>query len=961
MLPSIEFHLSRFADKAWSEVVRPWLVEDRGKLTRSLVVVPTRGQAHLWKQRCLEEGVPLLGVEFISPGLARKKWLMASGETTPALGRELLLMGLRQLIAHRLEREEPNQGLWGFWKSLQSDPERALDDFDEMLQAGLTVADFPRRALAELFADLMKWAADLGATMAQVQSRAAARQKIESEDERIAGRVLVLGLTAESWGEFFNVAALVRRMTDICVVLPAPEFRGRAALDEKWIEVWQSVLGVEPLMVDEKEPEFTCGSVGELWTREGGHADRARVLVGLTRQDEMALVANEVGKLLKGGAELIGIIFPGADAAHVHLCRLLECMGLPFIDQVGMAGSPPIEVLLQREILNFYGRGGRLDELLQVWPMMRTLGLVELTQQVARDVCQGLFEDRQTHDLAGVIENLKARAEHRPEWKEVLRVAEILLPVWPERLSLADGLTRFEGVLQALDLEPVTGWTALTAFAKKSDELFDRAVLIEVMSSFLPGKSPPINAPGKSGFARVVITTRHRAEGTAWSHLFFVESNSGVWPRRRESSCWLDDSARALLNETSPYSLGVFTAEDRALMEKQSYAMLVRDTREEVVFSSARFGDEDTEVALGPNSWLERVLWAQGHGENAGGMEQAFVEMARTTTIGKEQEAPLDWREIWATRRDPSKPFDDWFLSGDPDQTRPEKLAARAIEAGVKDPAELWFTQVLGVERVDYEPFARALPLARGRWVHRFLARALKPAVIVSEGLGEMPSQEDATQKMADDLRHWQKQYPDNYYWKSFCEEVAAMSQGMLEQVYAMETGKYVATELNLPTAGKLNLGEPGLVITGRMDLVITDQPMWKGATVDVIDFKTGGDDRLSAKKMGADGSSLQLGVYLECLRSLGVSAGRVWMHKQPAHNSASLEMEELPLALESLDRIRGMLETGRYGALTKEQSDYAHGRFVWPLACTPIPSAILKQKHEATLAEFTTKEVGDE
>ena len=84
-------------------------------------------------------------------------------------------------------------------------------------------------------------------------------------------------------------------------------------------------------------------------------------------------------------------------------------------------------------------------------------------------------------------------------------------------------------------------------------------------------------------------------------------------------------------------------------------------------------------------------------------------------------------------------------------------------------------------------------------------------------------------------------------------------------------------------------------------------------------------------------------------------------MHKQPAHNSAYLEMEELPLALESLDRIRGMLETGRYGALTKEQSDYAHGRFVWPLACTPIPSAILKQKHEATLAEFTTKEVGDE
>lgn len=961
MLPSIEFHLSRYADKAWSEVVRPWLVEDRGKLTRSLVVVPTRGQAHLWKQRCLEEGVPLLGVEFISPGLARKKWLMASGETTPALGRELLLMGLRQLIAQRLEREEPNLGLWGFWKSLQSDPERALDDFDEMLQAGLTAADFPRRALADLFADLMKWAAALGATMAPVQSREAARQKIETENELIPGRVLVLGLTAESWGEFFNVAALVRRMTAICVVLPAPEFRGRSALDEKWIEVWQSVLGVEPLMVDEEESAPTCGPVGELWTREGGHADCARVLVGLTRQDEMALVANEVGTLLKAGAESIGIIFPGADAAHVHLCRLLEKMGLPFIDQVGMAGSPPIEVLLQREILNFYARGARLDELLHLWPLMRTLGLVDQPQQVARDVCQRLFEDRQTHDLADVSENLRARAEHRPEWKEVLRVAEILLPVWPERLTLAEGLKRFERVIEALDLELVTGWTALTVFAEKSNELFDRAVLIEVMTSFLPDKSAPINAPGKSGFARVVITTRHRAEGTAWSHLFFVESNSGVWPRRRESSCWLDDSARTLLNETSPYSLGVFTAEDRASMEKQSCAALVRDTREEVVFSAARFGDEDTEVALGPNSWLERVLWAQGHGANEGGMEQAFVEMARTTTMGKEEEASSLWSEVWSTRRDPNRPFDEWFLSGDPEQTRPEKLAARAIEAGVKDPAELWFTQILGVSRVDYEPLVRALPLARGQWVHRFLARALKPAVIVSEGLGEMPSQEEATQKMADDLKHWQKQWPDNYYWKSFCEEVAAMSQSMLEQVYAMETGKYVATELNLPAAGKLDLGEPEMAITGRMDLVITDQPKWKGVTVDVIDFKTGGDDRLSAKKMGEDGSSLQLGVYLECLRSLGVAAGRVWMLKQPAHKSASLEMEELPRALASLDRIRGMLETGRYGALTKEQSDYAYGRFVWPLACTPIPQAILKQKHEATLAGFTTKEDGDE
>ena len=59
---AVEFYLSRFAEGEWREVVRPWLERSRGALRRSLVVVPTRGQAQALKQRCLEEAVPLLGV-----------------------------------------------------------------------------------------------------------------------------------------------------------------------------------------------------------------------------------------------------------------------------------------------------------------------------------------------------------------------------------------------------------------------------------------------------------------------------------------------------------------------------------------------------------------------------------------------------------------------------------------------------------------------------------------------------------------------------------------------------------------------------------------------------------------------------------------------------------------------------------------------------------------------------------
>ena len=85
-------------------------------MQRSYVVVPTRGQAQALKQRCLLEGVALLGVEFLSPGLARKKWLAlgAGGEMTQALGRELLMLGLGAIVERRLKAlavDAPERGL----------------------------------------------------------------------------------------------------------------------------------------------------------------------------------------------------------------------------------------------------------------------------------------------------------------------------------------------------------------------------------------------------------------------------------------------------------------------------------------------------------------------------------------------------------------------------------------------------------------------------------------------------------------------------------------------------------------------------------------------------------------------------------------------------------------------------------------------------------------------------------
>ena len=78
-----ELHLFRDWDAAWRAQVRPWL-EAPATLRRDHVLVPTRGQAHALKLRCVREGVPLLGVEFLTPGLARQKWRALVAPARPA-------------------------------------------------------------------------------------------------------------------------------------------------------------------------------------------------------------------------------------------------------------------------------------------------------------------------------------------------------------------------------------------------------------------------------------------------------------------------------------------------------------------------------------------------------------------------------------------------------------------------------------------------------------------------------------------------------------------------------------------------------------------------------------------------------------------------------------------------------------------------------------------------------------
>ncbi len=964
MAQSCNLHVVHDWDAAWRDLVRPWL-SDRTALQRDHVLVPTRGQAHALKLRCVRESVALLGVEFLTPGLAWSKLAHLTESRKPALGRELLRLNLRALIAERLAPLQSTDPAWGLWKSLQSDPERALADFDQLLQAGFTAADFPLGALRDIFGELTERVAALGYELAPVKNISTALRTVQPEAPRLGGRLLIYGFTAENWPEFFPLAALARRAGAVTVILPEPELRGCRANDEHWIEVWASLLGVEPVIAPPLEIEPAGAAVARVWREPvAGALIAARVIVGQTRADEMELVVDEVARLLAGGAANVAVVFPRSDPAHLRLLRLLTARGLPFNDLLDTAAPPVVDAQLQNALLRFYERGARIEELLGLWPLLRTLDHTNLDLGRARAVCERLFDELQTHSVAAV--NARLAASTHEDWEEVARMVALLLPAWPNELTLETALELFAEVGSKFHLELPESWHPLRLYAERDQRVLPAKVIFATLAEFLIEKSAAVDPPGRGLFAPVTITSRNRAAALAWSHVIFVESNAGIWPQRTESSCWLTDEQRMKLNQRGRFSLGVPTSEDRADLEKRSYASIAANTSGEVIFAAALFDEEEPELKCAPNAWLERVLLAVRETEvNGRSLEEDFSHRARTVAGDA---PPVDssdctaWLAIWQNRRDRTLPFNDYFFCGDPAGTRPAQLAAGLIERGMRDPVELWFGAVLKTRRVEWAPLVRARKKSLGQIAHRLLADALRGDPARGDFM-QMPQAPSAREQLARSLEELRARWPRDRYWDSFHAELAEMGSILLEKVFTLAMRPFVATELRLPAGTTIAL-EPGgtrLGIAGQMDLVLSDRPEWNGAAVDIVDFKTGADAKLSAGAMGR-GASLQLGVYLAAVESLGAREGRVWMVKPDALPPAGVGFDELPVALSGLAQLARHLETGRYGALTTDRTDFSHG-YEWPLACAPVRHAVLKAKFALSFdgEGVNDEETGDE
>jgi hypothetical protein len=944
--PSAELLLSGFAEHTWQAAVRPWLLGSRGSLARSLLVAPSRGHTHALKQRCVVEGVRLIGTEFLTPSLARCK-----RSTPPAPQRVVCALLLRALLDARVAALDPADPSLGVLRSLASDIDGALDSFDELVGAGLSAAHFPRPELRELFGAMEAWFEGHGYKFAP---RCDAADWAEPADPApAADRLLILAGGPENWPEFLGLAALAARCTSVRVVAASPQFRGPGAADEAWVRQWEAILGVEAGQIDLPEPAQGCGAVGELWGGPGGSAERAEALIGGSRPDEAALAAEAVASLVAAGSDNVAVILRGPGPAHSRLLRMLAARGIAFADLVGETGAPPLEVRVRRAVAEFLERGCRMEEFLALWSLLRADNLVSIGLRRARRVCQDLYDDTQSSQLAPLADRLKG--SDGEDAREVARILAFLLPAWPAKIVPAEALSRFESACAALSAGGAApGWGALVEFASKHPGAVPSAAILGAIRASLPERAPVPSAPGRGVFARVTLTTIRRAAGLPWSDVVLAEANSGSWPAAREPGVWFPESARAGLALGPERAALTLPGRDAAAdLERGLYRALARDTSGRLYFTAACHGEDDPELALVGNPWLERVLFSKGVLPGAGDGGLQALAVAAPGPVREEARAPGAWRGIWVRRRDPSAPFDEFFLGG-PSGKAPARMSATDIERGVEDPAALWFKAVLRVQRVEWRPFARTPGRALGEVVHDVLAAALR-GTPAEEHFTNMPDQASAGAALERELSAARSRWPSNALWDSFHIHVSSVARSLLASVYALGKAPFIAIEAAMPAGASVPVGQGRMLgVGGKMDVVLSDRPGWRGAHVAVVDFKTGGDPRLSARRMASTGASLQLGVYLAAARSLG-AGGAVWMLK-PGERPAGLEMSELDEACVKLAIIGRHLETGLYGARTRDRTDYTHA-FEWPLACAPVPGSVLEAKFALTFGADTEPE----
>lgn len=1018
----IALNAYQLLEDAWSDGVAQWCRSASAFVLgggRAWMVTASEGQGNWIRSRLLCEGVSLFGVQFLDARSLRRELCLHLGTPPPVLGGDTLEFLLR-LYALRGK----GQGLE--LSSVARHPGACLAALGDLAATGwLDDSGVPGDVLSS---SLNQWLPELRATGAwtpEVDRRLLARAAAAPANLTPLA-VCVFGWDASFWPSFDLLLATMKTAASARVYTPSP--RGTSeSIQQSWQDALEGATGEDFAVCESSDfPSSLADLVGRLdgadMDSTASHRESAEpeLLVGVDSSDLAVLARDFVARWIAatppglrnhrvGGADRLVILCPCRNASAVGVVRALTDAGIAVEDELGEIPEPSLSIQIQRAILDYHQEGSGLESLLALIELLNDHAALRDDRQgvtlqrvfpldpvEARQALHDAFADVQHHSarvLSGAAGFLRAGIA-RPLRELIAHLGE-----WPEALDWTDALRRWEDCLNGFGLttevlEPL--WSRLAELS--IDAPVPSAAFFQYLGRVLACGVPAQRPAGAAHrFARVVITTLEGAIGQTWGGLLFLDSNEGAWPIYPPENPFLDDAARHRLNEQRAASDAgpperrrhhLLTSSDHAQLEHFRFLDVLENCTGPLAFAGVSRDPSEFTRELYPNEWALRCLIEGSAAAN--GSENLLDRWRRATRraerrlprLGKRDAAHLG--EVFAGRRDPGTPFDQYLFNFDA-LTAPDELpftahwSARDLQSAWNRPATFALAEIFGVEpwRDGARELVRGESWMIGRLVHRWLHSALRgPAEprrlsdldwqhALTSGLARARAETETRLRAAAAPGSKSTARPDGdaglpLWWQGVLHKADWAARRCLETLAQAARGgtdpggnehgprwfcldKTFRAELSTP-AGRLRL-------RGHCDVMLLDRPELTGAVCQLIDIRTGAVPAAVSSTAAQVESGRGIGEAAMLLLAREEGAVMEGSQARAVHPEAAmvtlLSADGAPALLPAFERLAARQRSlcfGQRGAVV-ESGHGRHNAENLPLATTPVDPVILEAK----------------
>ncbi|WP_309400161.1 PD-(D/E)XK nuclease family protein [Cerasicoccus maritimus] len=964
-MPRLLFY--RDPDTAWRQVLLPWFrfwPREAWKQERPVIFLAPDSSTIAWvKHRLVHAGVPALGLEFLTPGGLRSL-LRTHLDAKPLALREDLRL-LMELAAGDLPDNPVAQ-------ATAQEPSDFLRHCDRLESAGWGSDAFhlpEARELAKRFYELL-------AESGLQTSASGDRALVAGVREPVIAQVMAYGFGSGEGGSLTLLRALPQLAESAAYCLPVSG-------DKEDELVWRSTLeqlgDADEIPADAPRPLADLANAAEFHQRIADDASPLKVALAPDISLEACAIENEIhrwrAQLAPG--ERIGVVFArdGLPLAR-EVARRLTDARLAHQDEIGhLPGRRAAQQLV--EAWRVFQDEADADSARNFARALRRAG--QLSAEAERALWQALeyaFNEAMTTDIA-VLRPLLAKQRHGAE-------AEAALANWPllpAEATFAEYTQLCLPVLQKLRWpERLDAWEQR---AKTLVENLDRRLrrtqylrwLAEVIR--IPGRTRP--ALGREAFAPIVLTTVERAAAQTWQYLVFAGLNRGDWPAEQSDSLLLDAQLSSRLNYRacmdSPVGEGqqclrpgkswlANSLDDRRRF-KDACTSLLRNVQADAFFTAHRENPADPGREQDLADWLHGLFHAAvGAMPGEHDLRVASQALAAQFAAPPVEEAAFPAiADAWQRRRDPATPFDEFSFGFAEAPASPLALASRGWETALNRPANAWLQNVLHVrplrELAEQDPRAKTT----GIWAHTWAqptgsGRAFIERLEAEDWALDVDRQAQVVRRtLTAAFAEAGRSLPD--WWRIDWAIARNKAHQFVRSLLEIDW-RSIRTERDLPGEPLKLPGHPldGLTLTGRIDALISDAEAdilndfpadaWPTLAVAwIIDFKTGGDSQLDARKL-EKGAGIQLALYALTLHAMGSEHVRTSLLKPGDAVEAKVSLETIFSLETPWATIGQMARSGVLGLRGPQRDEYS---FVgdYPLAHLDVDPGVLESKWEKT------------